>query len=175
MTRRLLAVFTLAAAGLLGPVSQAVAEPNPPPKCFRMNANGELPTCTWDGAGWSVDYPSFGVGGGAGIPGWFVAVFVLVLLAGIGLTVWRVSTARQLARNANLDTGQATAMALLDNDGLEATYLAANLRGQQPQRQPVNSPRSAESRLRELQHLRDDGLITEQEYTERRQAILGSL
>ena len=173
MRRRPLAVLTtLVVTGLL-PASQAVAEPNPPPKCFRMNATGDLPTCTWDGHSWSVDYPSSTYGTGA--PGWFVPLFVLVLIVGIGITVWRVTTARQLARKANLDPGQATAMTLLEDDGLEATYLAASLRGGQPQSTVDTNPRSTESRLRELQQLRDDGLVSDEEYQDRRRAILDSL
>lgn len=40
---------------------------------------------------------------------------------------------------------------------------------------PVNVQRNAESRLRELQRLRDQDLITQQEFDEKRRAILGSL
>ncbi|CAO3401849.1 SHOCT domain-containing protein [Azospirillum palustre] len=40
---------------------------------------------------------------------------------------------------------------------------------------PVETQRNAESRLREIQRLRDQSLITQQEYDERRRAILGSL
>lgn len=173
MTRRLTFLMTLVFAGLLVPVSSAVAEPPPPPKCFRANAYGEPATCTWNGHNWSVDYPSAATGGG--IPGGFVALFLLVLCVGIGITIWRVSTARQLARRSGMDQGQATAMALLEDDGLEATYLAANLRGPRPQPETEPSPRSTESRLRELQQLRDDGLVNEEEYQERRRAILDAL
>jgi len=172
MTRRLTVLMTLVLAGLLVPVSSAMAEPPPPPKCFRMNSYGEPATCTWNGHNWSVDHTSAVTGG---IPGGFVAVFLLVLFVGIGLTIWRVSTARQLARRAGMDQDQATAMALLEDDGLEATYLAANLRGPRPQPATESGPRSTESRLRELQQLRDDGLVNEEEYQERRRAILDSL
>lgn len=40
---------------------------------------------------------------------------------------------------------------------------------------PVETQRNAETRLRELQRLRDQGLITPQEFDEKRRAILGSL
>ena len=172
MTRRLTVLMTLVLAGLLVPVSSAVATPPAPPKCFRANAYGVPATCTWNGHNWSVDYPSAATGG---IPGGFVALFLLVLCVGIGITIWRVSTARQLARRAGMDQDQATAMALLEDDGLEATYLAANLRGPRPQPATESGPRSTESRLRELQQLRDDGLVNEEEYQERRRAILDSL
>ena len=49
-----------------------MSEPPPPGKCFRMNAEGELPTCTWDGQRWSASYDGFGDfrgGAAAGRPG----------------------------------------------------------------------------------------------------------
>lgn len=66
-------------------------------------------------------------------------------------------------------------MALLEDDGLEATCLAANLRGPRPQPEAGSGSRSTASRLRELQQLHDDGLVNEDEYQERRRAILDSL
>ncbi|MFC6342364.1 hypothetical protein ACFP8W_10265, partial [Nocardioides hankookensis] len=63
-----------------------------------------------------------------GIPGWFVVLFVLVLVAGVATTIWRVSTAQRMARDSGMDEGDAATMALLSDDGLEATYLASNLR-----------------------------------------------
>lgn len=167
----------MALAGLLlsalawGP-SSALAEPDAPAWCFRTNANGDLPTCTWDGARWTRSYDSAGAEGG--LPGGFAALMVLALLVGLAVTVWRVSTARQLAKRAGMDAGQATALTLLEDDGLEATYLAANLRDRTPQpRGPA--VRTTEERLRELDRLRGQGLVTSEEYDERRRAILDSL
>jgi hypothetical protein len=67
-------------------------------------------------------------------------------------------------------------MALLTEDGLNATYLASSLR-QPPVAgpsavAPAPSTRSVESRLTELGSLRDRGVITETEYAEQRRAIL---
>jgi hypothetical protein len=63
------------------------------------------------------------------------------------------------------------------DDGLEATYLAANLRNQPPQQVPVEpTPRpSAADRLRELERLRVEGLITQEEYDARRRVVLDDL
>ncbi len=173
MTRRVLALGCLVLLALVWGASSAFAEPDPPARCFRANANGELPTCRWDGTGWTRSFDSGGTG--SSVPGGFVALAVLALLAGIAVTVWRVSTARQLARDAGLDTGQATAMTLLEDNGLEATYLAANLRDRQPRLPSGPVARSTEARLRELQELRNQGLVTSVEYDERRRAILDSL
>lgn len=105
------------------------------------------------------------------MPGWFAALFVLVVVFGIASTVWRVSTARRMAEQSGMNPDDATAMTLMSDDGFEATYLASNLRGQTP---PAG-PSSAAERLRELKALLDEGLITQTEHDERRQAILDSL
>lgn len=145
-----------------------------PDKCLVMNDAGELPDCTWDGQHWSADYPGAAE---SGVPSAFGAFFVLAVLVGIGVTVWRVSLARDLARRSGMSPGQATAVTLLEDDGLEATYLAANLRGSTAPTpaQPVAPGRTAHERLVELEGLRRDGLLTDTEYQARRQAIVDSL
>jgi hypothetical protein len=119
---------------------------------------------------------------GSGIPGWFVAWGAFVVIVGIGATLWRVSTARKLANRSGMDPGMATQMTLLSDDGLDATYLAANLRGQTtppsdglpPTPSPPTSATTAE-RLQELKGLLDRGLVTQAEYDERRKAIIDSV
>lgn len=115
---------------------------------------------------------------GGGPPGWFVGVFVLVLIIGFGSTIWRVTTAQKLARRSGMDEGMATQMTLLSDDGLEATYLAANLRGKEPsptEAQAAATRASTAERLEELRTLLDRGLITQQEHDERRKAIIDSV
>ena len=181
---RLLLVIALAVVGLVGVGSaRAYAEPDPPAKCFRANDAGEPPVCTWDGHQWSVTgydsgFPGTGLNAGGGAPGWFGGMVVLVLVAGAGLTIWRVSLARSMARDAGMDPDRATAVTLLADEGLEATYLSSNLRGPTPTPTPTPAPapaRTAEGRLRELGQLRDQGLLTEAEYQSRRQAVIDSL
>ncbi len=65
-------------------------------------------------------------------------------------------------------------------DGFEATYLAANLRGKtdppvDPPASPGATTPSVAERLRQLQELRDQGLITPGEYDARRAAIIDSV
>jgi hypothetical protein len=104
-----------------------------------------------------------------------LVVIVFVVLA-IGSAVWRVSTARRLAASSGMDPGLATSVALLTEDGLDATYLAANLRGQAPaSAAPPASPASAAARLAELRGLLDAGLVTQAEYDERRRAIIDAV
>jgi hypothetical protein len=187
MTRRLLLVV-LVCAGFFGVTATAYAEPSPPPKCFQANAAGDLPTCTYDGSSWSVSYDGGGFGdggvngGGGGIPAGFVVFFIFAVMAGIGVTIWRVSMARGIARQAGMDPNQATAVTLLGNEGLDAAYLAANLRSRpanpaEPAKPSVpDSPaRTAADRLGELQRLRDQGLVTTAEYEAQRKAIVGSV
>ena len=100
--------------------------------------------------------------------GLFVLFFIGVLALGIASTVWRVSTARRMAERAGLDVGDATAMALLAEDGLPATYLASNLHPTSPT--PVGQDPA--ERLRRLRALLDEGLISQAEHDERRRAII---
>jgi len=113
-----------------------------------------------------------------GFPGWFIAVFILFIMVGIGTTLWRVSVARRMAEDAGLDPNDASAVTLLSQDGVDATYLASTLasrsRAQTPHATPP-PPKTAEERLRELQALKDQGLVTSDEYDAQRQKILGSI
>jgi hypothetical protein len=113
-------------------------------------------------------------GSGGGIPGWFIAWAVFVVIVGIAGVVWRVTTAQRIAKRSGMDPGLATQMSLLTDDGLDATYLAANLRGSQNTPEPTPTQTTAE-RLEELQSLLDRGLVTQAEYDERRKAIIDSV
>jgi hypothetical protein len=113
---------------------------------------------------------------GGAIPGWFVGWVVFVVIVGIGVTIWRVTTAQKIAKQSGMDPGLATRMTLMSDDGLDATYLAANLRGSQGTNQPAPpSTQTAAARLEELKSLLDRGLVTQAEYDERRQAIIDSV
>jgi hypothetical protein len=112
---------------------------------------------------------------GFGIPGWFVAFFVLAVLASAGTFLWRISVARKIAEDAGLDPNTATAVTMLSKDGVDAAYLASTLAPRQPSPDPTHRPKSAEERLEELQLLKDKGLVTQLEYEAQRQKILGSI
>jgi hypothetical protein len=102
---------------------------------------------------------------------------VIAMLAGIAMTLWKVSTARTLARQSGMDPGLATRMTLLTDDGLDATYLASSLR-QQPHPsavEPTATPPAAAARLQELPGLLDKGLVTQAEFDERRRAIIDAV
>lgn len=159
-------------------MTQPRVEPPAPDWCFEMNDNLEMPTCTWNGTGWHRSYE--GSPDGAGVPGSFGVLFVLVLLVAVAMFVWRISLARRVARSTGLDPDQATELAILGEHGLEAGYLAGQLRrtATPAPREPAGTttaPRSVESRLRELDQLRAQGLVTPEEHDARRRAILDSL
>jgi hypothetical protein len=131
------------------------------------------PNCT------VVDPPGFGsdpgMGDDGGIPGAFVALFVLVLVAGVGATIWRITAAQRMARQSGMSESDATAMAVLSDNGLDATYVLSNLRGKAQPEPPAVAPASVAERLRQLGELRDQGLITTAEYDARRAAIIDSV
>jgi len=167
----------------LSGIAIAAQSPDPVPSfqdCQPDPAHyGEFPSCTYDDNGKIIDKTyndgPFGTGdGGGGIPGWFAALFVLAIVGGIGVTVWRVSMARAMATRAGLDPHDATAVTLMSDDGLGATYLAASLAGKRQHQQP-QQPADASDRLRELEQLRDQKLITDAEYDARRKAIVESI
>jgi hypothetical protein len=150
------------------------ATPEPPDWCFQMNAEGQHSTCMWDGQQWHRTYE-----GGGGVGFGFGGIFVLFLVAALAMFVWRISLARRVARQHGLDPDQATELAILGDNGLEATYLAGSLSDHRPIADPATPSagpsRPAAERLAELARLRDEGLITAAEHDERRKAILDSL
>lgn len=186
MARRFVAAALLVTGLLTGAVAGLAApaladDPTPPPGVCDNLSIGDA--CIQDPDGtWSVEH---GVGsdpGGAGLPSAFLGLMIVAIAVGIGTTVWRVSVARRLAQDAGLDPGDATAITLLGNDGLDATYIASAMRSAQQSREPRRRPdlplprvTSAEDRLRELQRLHDQGLVTDEEYTHRRSAIVDTL
>jgi hypothetical protein len=142
-----------------------------PDDCMAWTENGDGTTTCTEHADMMGD-PGFG---DSGIPGFFVFAFVMVLLLGIGTTVWRVSTARRMARDAGMNVDDATAVTLMDDNGLSATYLASNLRHGAPPAADGAPSRTTAQRLAELQQLLAQGLVTQAEHDERRQRILDEL
>jgi hypothetical protein len=151
-----------------------------------VNHNGEPPTCRRVNGSWVPLWAGDSGAGAGGIPGVFVFFFVVALLAAIGVTVWKVSTAQKLARQSGMDPGLATQMTLLTDDGLDATYLAASLRSRpvppaavtpDAESAPIQkySGLSAADRLTELKSLLDQGLVTQTEYDDRRKAIIDTV
>jgi hypothetical protein len=172
---RLTSALALAPLGVLLAAGPSYAVGHKPDACGDVGVY-----CTKVGGQWVVnDTNSGGLDPGGGIPGWFGAFFVLALVVGIATTVWKVTTAQRLAKQAGLDPGLATQVALLTDNGLDATYLASSLR---PPAAPTTTPGSPSApthdvatRLAELKNLLDQGAVTQAEYDGRRQAIIDSV
>lgn len=148
---------------------------NPPAWCFRASPDGDLPTCSFVNGSWHRTFEDGGLGPGDGGPGAGAAigVFFLGLVVAVAVLVWKISVARRMARESGMNPDDATVMTVLTDDGFEATYLAANLR-QQPTVPPAPAA-SVADRLRELDRLLAEGLITQEERDERRRAVIDGI
>jgi hypothetical protein len=180
--RALAALGGAVAVLLVGGVAPAYAAGGTFQQCLdqAVNHNGEPPTCTKVNGTWVASWPEDTALSGGGGTGAFAFFFVVVIVVAIGTTIWKVSTVQKLARQSGMDPGLATQMTLLTDDGLDATYLAASLR--QPPAVPPGSPstpaptpKTAAERLAELGALRDQGMVTQAEYDERRKAIIDAV
>lgn len=186
MIRRFIAAGAIACALPFAGAAAALAEatPSPPTECSDPGY-----TCDYDGTQWNVTAPAtdqFGNpgddGSGPNVAGIFGVFVVIALVVGGATFFWRINTARRIAQQAGLDPDAAATTAMLSNDGLAATYLAASLQQRRPDEddEPVVHPpplstRTNENRLGELKRLHDQGLITDDEYARRRTAIVDSL
>lgn len=111
----------------------------------------------------------------------------LFWIFGAGMAIYKMvmrqRAAREIALSHGLDPEQAAAATFLTPNGLDATYLAANLRGAQPaptyapppSPTPVNAAHGVEARLHELALLKQQNVITQDEYDSRRKAILDQI
>jgi hypothetical protein len=143
-----------------------------PQVCQDALDQGVLVDCVGQGDDWAAIPHQEPMG--SGVPGSFVGLFLLGVFVAIGATLWRVSVARASARRAGMDPNEATAVTLLSDNGLEATYLAASLRDQPPAAPAQDAPTPAD-RLRHLEELRSQGLVTQAEYATKRAEILDQL
>ena len=109
---------------------------------------------------------------GPGIPPGVIAIFVIFGLIAVGGLIFRISLASRMAQRANLDPGEAALTTALSQDGLAATYVAANLADRAQRGAAVAT---TEQRLRELENLHGQGLVNDAEYAEQRQRILGAI
>ena len=110
--------------------------------------------------------------GGGGPPGWWVAFFVIVVILAIGASIARTSWVRDMAKRRGLDPDDAAKAAFYGGDlGLAATYL----KGDEPSAGQDVPARPAAERLAELADLRTQGLISDEEFAQRRQEIIDSI
>jgi hypothetical protein len=93
--------------------------------------------------------------GGTGIPGWFIALFVIAAIVGIGTSIWRFSVLRSGGLNPFVAREQLEAR-------LNQTLTPA----------PPAETGSIEQRLAELEDLHNRGVISDEELTAGRARII---
>jgi hypothetical protein len=103
-------------------------------------------------------------GGGPGIPGWFIALVVIVFLVGVGSSIWRYSVLRRGGLNPFVAREQLEARL---NQTLSTPPPPAP-----PPPPPAAPARSIEQRLAELGDLHARGVITDDELAAGRAAII---
>ncbi len=102
------------------------------------------------------------------------ALGVLAVLLALAGAIVVIIMMRRTARDAGLDPDTATAVALVNNSALSAAWAVRAVRA--PGSSPAQPPApSVSQRLGVLEDLRTKGMVDEQEYRTRREAILGSL
>jgi hypothetical protein len=94
-------------------------------------------------------------GGSPGIPGWFIALFVIIAVAGIGTAIWRFSVLRSGGLNPFVAKEQ---LEVRLNQTLTAPRQTAG--------------NSIEQRLAELNDLHTRGVISDDELTAGRAKII---
>ena len=94
---------------------------------------------------------------GGGIPGWFIALVVIVAVAGVATTIWRMSVLRSGGLNPFVAREQ----------------LEARLNQSLQERPTEAAERSIERRLAELEDLHERGVISDAELTTARAKIIG--
>jgi hypothetical protein len=94
-------------------------------------------------------------GGGPGIPGWFIALFVIIAIAGIGTSIWRYSVLRSGGLNP-----------FVAREQLEARL------NQSLTPPPPPAEKTIEQRLADLEDLHARGVITDEELTAGRAKII---
>jgi hypothetical protein len=113
-------------------------------------------------ASWQAEVPV--PGGGPGIPGWFIALVVIVVLVGVGTSIWRYSVLRRGGLNPFVAREQLEARL---NQTLSTPPSPAP-----PAPPPPGPARSIEQRLAELGDLHARGVITDDELAAGRAAII---
>ncbi|BEP12516.1 hypothetical protein acdb102_08270 [Acidothermaceae bacterium B102] len=101
----------------------------------------------------------------------FVGAFALLAWV-VGSGIWRSSVARRIAERNGLDPRDASAVALLNDNGLAAAYVRSGMSGARPPAAPARTPAQ---RLADLDALHAAGTVTDEEYAAARQRIIDSI
>jgi len=101
-----------------------------------------------------------------GIPGWFVAVFVLIAIAGVGTGIWRFAVLRRGGLNPFVAREQ------LEARLAQSQLLQPPQSQQAPGQQAPEARPSKEQRLAEVDDLYQRGIISAEEHAAGRTMII---
>ena len=111
-----------------------------------------------------------------GIPPFIPILMVLMVIFGIGMSVWKYSVAKQGAEKLGLDESTAAQMAFLDPD---ATAVAGHLGAaaiarmkEQDGKDVTDTSRDLNERLADLDEAHTSGRLTDDEYQQIRKRLL---
>ena len=116
-----------------------------------------------------------------GIPGAFIALFVIFAVIGVGVAIWKFSVAKESAEEMGVSPSTATKLALIDPD---TTAVAGSLgsaaidrlkdNGGDHTSNPSLSQGDLDQRLADLDEAHKSGRVTEEEYQTIRKRLLDS-
>ena len=128
------------------------------------------------------DYPSPGDPGFSvdpgfhGFPGEFIALFVLVVVIAVVVSIVRYTATRDMAKRRGASDEDASTIALFGGEvGTAAAYLRDGNQSSPVEPAPAGPSRSVEERVREVRELEAKGLITAEQATARVDEILRSV
>jgi hypothetical protein len=111
-----------------------------------------------------------------GVPGWFVALGVLLFLFVAIVSIVRYTATRDMAKRRGASDADASTMALFGGEvGTAAVYLKDGAQSSPAVPAEAGPARSVEERVREVRELEAKGLITAEQATARVDEILRSV
>ncbi len=103
----------------------------------------------------------------------FSSLFGLMIVVGIGLSVWRFAATRNMAKRRGASDADATTVALFGGEtGTAVAYAVKDARPAEATEPERQSPADVEERIRSVRELESKGLITTEQAASRVEEIL---
>jgi len=114
-----------------------------------------------------------------GIPGWFVGLFIMVALIGVGTAIYRFSVTKSTAESMGVPPGRATGLALIDDPSASTLAAAAAVKeaidGKDGSSSAESESKTLTQRIGELDGALAAGAITRTEYDEARKRLIDNV
>lgn len=110
--------------------------------------------------------------------GGFMGIFVVFLLVGIGVSVWKFLAVRDMGVRRGMSERDASAAALFSDDAVMLGMVLKDEEEPESRRDeppPPQPPATIELRLERVEELRKDGTISDQEADQRRAEIIAEI